>query len=216
MFNKRKLFGFKLNPKSDYIEIGGGIGELSLALKNKGFNIIIFIEPDFQKFEIASQKLKNTLCINQDIKELNANQIKPKSKILTIIMQDVIEHISFEKQKLFFQKLFSKYEKICFIGRTPNLKSPFGMRNSFGDNTHLYRFTDKSLRDFLTKLNFSKVYITNEEYEITGITSLLRYPLYLFTVLLVSLMFLIIFGCWEGFLTPNIVFKAQKINHNNL
>ena len=103
MFNKRKLFGFKLNPKSDYIEIGGGIGELSLALKNKGFNIIIFIEPDFKKFEIASQKLKNTVCINQDIKELNANQIKPKSKILTIIMQDVIEHIILKNKKLFFQ-----------------------------------------------------------------------------------------------------------------
>ena len=63
-------------------------------------------------------------------------------------MQDVIEHISFEKQKLFFQKLFSKYEKICFIGRTPNLKSPFGMRNSFGDNTHLYRSRLQALQSY--------------------------------------------------------------------
>lgn len=211
MIKKSKLFGFKLLPESDYIEIGGGEGELSLDLKNRGFNIILFIEPDFKKFEVASKKLKNIICINQDIKELNENQIKPKSKNLRVIMQEVIEHISLEQQKLFFQKLFSKYEKIYFIGRTPNLKSPFGMRNSFGDDTHLYRFTDNSLRDFLKKLNFSNFSITNEEYEITGITSFLRYPLYLFTVLLVSLMFLIIFGSWEGFLTPNIVFKAHKV-----
>ena len=211
MFNKRKLFGFKLDQKSDYMEIGGGEGELSLDLKMSGFNLIIFIEPDFEKFTIASKKLKNILCINQDITELNENQIKPKSKILTVIMQDVIEHISIDKQRLFFEMLFSKYEKICFIGRTPNLKSPFGMRNSFGDNTHLYRFTDNSLRDFLKKLDFSNVFITNEGYQVTGITSLLRYPPYLFTVLVVSLMFLIIFGCWEGFLTPNIVFKAHKV-----
>jgi len=215
MFKKRNLFGFKLNPKSDYIEIGGGVGELSLDLKTSGFNIIMFIEPDFEKFKIASKKLKNILCINLDIIELNSNQINPKSKILTVIMQDVIEHISIDKQRLFFQMLFSKYEQIYFIGRTPNLKSPFGMRNSFGDNTHLYRFTDNSLRDFLKKLDFSNVFITNEGYQVTGITSLFRYPPYLFTVLLVSLTFLIIFGCWEGFLTPNIVFKAEKINQNN-
>ena len=215
MFKKRNLFGFKLNPKSDYIEIGGGVGELSLDLQNSGFNIIMFIEPDFEKFKIASKKLKNILCINLDIIELNSNQIKPKSKILTVIMQDVIEHISIDKQRLFFQILFSKYEQIYFIGRTPNLKSPFGMRNSFGDNTHLYRFTDNSLRDFLYKLDFKNIFITNEEYQITGITSLFRYLPYLFTVLVVSITFSIIFGCWEGFLTPNIVFKAQKINQNN-
>tara|TARA_A100001011_G_scaffold281183_1_gene291187 strand:+ start:1349 stop:1996 length:648 start_codon:yes stop_codon:yes gene_type:complete len=215
MFKKRNLFGFKLNPKSDYIEIGGGVGELSLDLKTSGFNIIMFIEPDFEKFKIASKKLKNILCINLDIIELNSNQINPKSKILTVIMQDVIEHISIDKQRLFFQMLFSKYEQIYFIGRTPNLKSPFGMRNSFGDNTHLYRFTDNSLRDFLKKLDFSNVFITNEGYQVTGITSLFRYPPYLFTVLVISITFLIIFGSWEGFLTPNIVFKAQKINQNN-
>ena len=147
--------------------------------------MILFIEPDFKKFAIASKKLNNILCLNSDIKEINANEIKPKSRIVTIIMQDVIEHISIDKQKIFFQELFSNYEEIYFIGRTPNLKSPFGMRNSFGDN---------------------------EDYKITGITSLFRYLPYLLTILLVSLIFLIIFGSWEGFLTPNIVFKAQKIN----
>ena len=34
MFNKNKLFGLHLNKKSDFIEIGGGEGDLSLDLKN--------------------------------------------------------------------------------------------------------------------------------------------------------------------------------------
>ena len=212
MSRKRKLFGFSLNPDSDYIEVGGGEGELSLYLIMSGFNMILFIEPDFKKFSIASKKLNNILCLNSDIKEINANEIKPKSRIVTIIMQDVIEHISIDKQKIFFQEIFSNYEEIYFIGRTPNLKSPFGMRNSFGDNTHIHRFTDNSLRDFLFKLDFTNIHIKNEDYKITGITSLFRYPPYLLTILLVSLIFLIIFGSWEGFLTPNIVFKAQKKN----
>ena len=66
MFNKRKLFGFKLDQKSDYMEIGGGEGELSLDLKMSGFNLIIFIEPDFGKFIIASKKLNSYVLLNPD------------------------------------------------------------------------------------------------------------------------------------------------------
>ena len=40
MFNKNKLFGFKIKEESDFIEIGGGEGDLSLDLINKGFNLI--------------------------------------------------------------------------------------------------------------------------------------------------------------------------------
>ena len=211
MFNKNKLFGLHLNKKSDFIEIGGGEGDLSLDLKNKGFNLVLFIEPDFKKHEVASLKLKNILCLNIDVEELNDDLIKPKSKIVTVIMQDVIEHISFDKQKVFFQILFRKYDQIYFLGRTPNLKSPFGLRNSFGDNTHLHRFTDNSLKDFLEKLDFKKTKIVRENYSITGLVSLIRYPLYILSILSVSLVFLFVFGSWEGMLTPNIIFKSKKV-----
>ena len=71
-------------------------------------------------------------------------KIRPHSKIIsqssevTVIMQDVIEHIDHKSQKEFFDKLHEKYDFINLIGRTPNLKSPFGLRNSFGDS-HIYR-----------------------------------------------------------------------------
>ena len=76
MFGNSRLFGFPLIKESDYIEIGGGEGDLSLDLKNRGFNIILFIEPEIKKFEIASKKLKGTLCLNIDAENLidNFNQ----------------------------------------------------------------------------------------------------------------------------------------------
>jgi len=210
MIYKGRLFGFKLIPQSDYIEIGGGEGDLSLDLKNRGLNIILFIEQDFKKYKLASKRLSNILCLNIDVGDLDINKIKPKSKILTVIMQDVIEHISFEKQKNFFQIISSKYEQIYFLGRTPNLKSPFGLRNSFGDNTHIYRFTDTSLNDFLKNLGFKNIKVNHESYKITGIISLLRFFPYFLIVLMVSLSFVFIFGKWEGMLTPNIIFKSKK------
>ena len=211
MFFKNKLFGFNLIKEADFIEIGGGEGDLSLYLKNKGFNLVLFIEPDLNKYEVARNKLKDTLCLNIHIEKFNSDLLKPKSKIVTVIMQDVIEHINFDKQKEFFQIIFRNYEQIYFLGRTPNLKSPFGLRNSFGDNTHLHRFTDTSLRNFLENLSFQNIIIAKEDYAITGVVSLLRYPPYILIVLLVSLIFLFIFGSWEGMLTPNITFESKKI-----
>ena len=214
MFGKNKLFGFPLIKESDYIEIGGGEGDLSLDLKNRGFNIVLFIEPEIKKFEIASKKLKNILCLNIYAENLKVDQINPKFKILTVIMQDVIEHISFKNLKVFFEIISIKYEQINLIGRTPNLKSPFGLRNSFGDNTHIHRFTDTSLKEFLERLDYGNIVVGKENYKITGIVSFLRFPPYFFIILVFSIIYIFIFGTWEGMLTPNIYFNSKRIRNN--
>ena len=46
---------------------------------------------------------------------------------------------------------------------------------------------------------------------ITGITSFLRYVPYLITIYICSISFSIVYGQWEGFLTPNIVFYSEKV-----
>ena len=206
-----KIFKFNLPRDSDFIEIGGGRGELSCFLIKKGFHINLFIEPDINKYKIASKKLKNVNCINEDISNIDLNKLNKKFNKVTVIMQDVIEHISFEKQKIFFKELSKKYDAIYLIGRTPNLKSPFGLRNSFGDNTHLYRFTDSSLKDFLKELGFSFYYISSEPYQITGIISFLRFIPYFLIIIFTSFLFLFVYGKWEGFLTPNLIFHSKKI-----
>lgn len=210
MIKISKLFYLNLRDDNDFIEIGGGEGYLSNLLINSGFRLVLFIEPDKDKFKIARKKLKNVDCLNSEISEIDCKNIKSKSTKVTVVMQDVIEHISGNCQEEFFLELNKKYKKITLIGRTPNLKSPFGLRNSFGDNTHINRFTDSSLNDFLCQIGFQNIKIKNENYSITGIISFARYPFYLSIILFFSFMFLFVYGSWEGFLSPNIVFKAEK------
>ena len=211
MIKIKKLYNFNLSEENDFIEIGGGCGDLSHDLFESGYNIVLFIEPDINKFNVARRKLKNIDCLNLEISKIKSEKIKSKSSHVTVIMQDVIEHISDSSQKEFFVELKKKYRVIDLIGRTPNLKSPFGLRNSFGDNTHIYRFTDRSLEDFLKNMGFINTKISSEKYKITGIISLLRYPLYFLTIFSCSFKFFSVYGCWEGFLTPNIVFQSQNL-----
>lgn len=207
---RKKLFNFPLKDNSDFIEIGGGEGDLCHDLINSGMKFILYIEPDETKFNLARKKLNTINCQNLDIYQIDFSLIKPKSKSVTVIMQDVIEHITKEKLKSFFLKLSLHYSRINLIGRTPNLKSPFGLRNSFGDNSHIHRFTDSSLSDFLKELGFNKIIITSEDYKITGLTSFIRYFLYFSIIYFSSIKFALVYGTWEGFLSPNIVFHAEK------
>ena len=211
MNSTKRLFKFKLDKGSDFIEIGGGEGDLSRSLLKNGFQLVLFVEPDLEKFKVACKKLPNIECLNVDISRLDCNKINSKSPEVTVIMQDVIEHIRSDSQKIFFKQLKSNYKQINLIGRTPNLKSPFGLRNSYGDNSHIYRFTDNSLKDFLANLGFINIKVSSEPYKITGITSFLRYIPYLVSIYIFSIMFSFVYGQWEGFLTPNIVFYSEKV-----
>ena len=211
MIDKYKLFKFKLNRKNDIIEIGGGEGDLCKNLIKLGYKVVLFIEPDINKYKKAVRKIPNVECLNKNIENIDCKKINSKSLNVTVIMQDVIEHIKIDNQKIFFEQLKSKYKQINLIGRTPNLKSPFGLRNSYGDNSHIYRFTDNSLKEFLANLGFNNIKVSNEQYKITGITSFLRYVPYLITIYICSISFSIVYGQWEGFLTPNIVFYSEKV-----
>ena len=210
MINQYKLYKFSLDKNNDIIEIGGGEGELSKILLKYRYNLVLFVEPDLNKFNIATRKLQNVYCLNNFIENIDCRNINSKSAHVTVIMQDVIEHISIDSQKIFFEKLKSNYKKINLIGRTPNLKSPFGLRNSYGDNSHIYRFTNTSLKDFLFNLGFSNTLISSETYKITGIISFFRYLPYLVIIYICSITFYFVYGQWEGFLTPNIVFYSEK------
>ena len=211
MIDKYKLFKFKLDRKNDIIEIGGGEGDLCKSLIKLGYKVVLFIEPDINKYKKATRKLRNVKCLNKNIENIDCKKINSKSLNVTVIMQDVIEHIKIDSQKIFFEKLKLNYKQINLIGRTPNLKSPFGLRNSYGDNSHIYRFTDKSLKDFLANLGFKNIKVLNEPYTITGITSFLRYLPYLISIYICSIAFYFVYGQWEGLLTPNIVFYSEKV-----
>ena len=54
---------------------------------------------------------------------------------------------------------------------------------------HIHRFTDSSLKSFLSDLGFYKISIHPEPYQITGLVSFLRYFPYLIVIGLYSISF---------------------------
>ena len=147
--------------------------------------------------------------LNKLLSEVDVKIIKKKSSKVFVVMQDVVEHIPKNEQKVFFEDLLNIYDEIRLIGRTPNLKSTYGLRNSFGDNTHIHRFTDSSLKSFLIDLGFYEISIHPEPYQITGLVSFLRYFPYLFVIGLYSISFFFVFGQWEGLQSPNLIFQSS-------
>ena len=61
------------------------------------------------------------------------------------------------------------------------------------------------------QVGFGNIKISSEPYKITGITSFLRYLPYLISIYICSISFCFVYGQWEGFLTPNIVFYSEKV-----
>ena len=51
MIDKFKLYKFKVDRKNDIIEIGGGEGDLCKNLIKLGYKVVLFIEPDKNKYE---------------------------------------------------------------------------------------------------------------------------------------------------------------------
>lgn len=206
----KSLYGYKLNPVVSIVDVGGGYGDLSSELISAGYKVKAFIEPDDLKFASAEKKLGfETTCLCSRLGDDSIISSISDVGTLTIVMQDVIEHVPLEAQKKFFHDLRSRGIRVTLIGRTPNLKSPFGLRNSFGDNTHIYRFTDVSLRDFLCELGFRNISICSEPYKVTGLVSLVRSVFYFSIIFIVAAAFVAIYGTREGWMAPNLVFKAE-------
>ena len=155
MIVEANLYKFKIPLDNDLIEIGGGTGELCNYFYKKNYKISLFLEPDPKKFSHAIKTLPKEFCRAQTLSQVDFSSIKTFSDKVLVIMQDVIEHIPEKEQLDFFKNLSFKYKQITLIGRTPNLKSPFGLRNSFGDMTHIHRFTNHSLKTFLANIGFS-------------------------------------------------------------
>ena len=102
MVDKYKLFKFKIDKKNDIIEVGGGEGDLSKSLIELGYNVVLFIEPDISKYKKATRKIRYVECLNKSIENIDLFKINSKSSNVTVIMQDVIEHIKIDSQKIFF------------------------------------------------------------------------------------------------------------------
>jgi len=202
------LYSFKIKEGENIAEIGGGEGLLAAWMQSRGVRIKVFMEPMLNEKDLKS--LRDALLLRMRAGDEGAGRLLAESNIDTIVMQDVIEHIRPEEMKSMLDEYMNKSNNLPkLVGRTPNLKSTFGLRNSFGDNTHILRFTDTSLRSYLADLGYTNIQIKNEPYIVTGIVSLARYIPYKLILFYEWLKFLIVFGQGEGAFTPNLVFEAS-------
>ena len=105
MVNKNKLFGFKLNKDSDFVEIGGGEGDLSLNLKTQGYNLVLFVEPDIKKYEVACVKLNICGTVPTPKSTLsNPNLLAPRTLIV-----DSLPVVPFVNVKLLLAELEKRF-----------------------------------------------------------------------------------------------------------
>jgi hypothetical protein len=206
------IYGIKINKSESIFEIGGGDGELTKLLLDKGYSVIGFIEPDISKINTAKKNLSGYQVNIYSLFLTDEEVLKEiaRYKYPLLILQDVIEHITAQD---FYQAIKFLRSSGChprIIGRTPNLSSPFGLRNSFGDLTHIHRFNSKSLEEYFFNTGFKKIIVNGEPYVVTGIVSLVRMFAYHAVMLLTSIAFIFVYGSNEGYATPNIVFDVKS------
>lgn len=207
-----KLYGFPIRKDENIFEIGCGEGHLSKKLLQYSFKVIGALEPDQIKMQKAKENLKGCYFFETTLIDVEFLKKVAEYAEVTLVLQDVIEHIPIAEFQYSISYLKKMGCSIRILGRTPNLTSPFGLRNSFGDLTHIHRFTNRSLKQYLEMAGFKKINVKDEPYTITGITSFLRFFLYHSVTLVTSLAFLFIYGSWEGKMAPNLVFEAVAVD----
>src|ERR1035437_5542561 len=94
----------------------------------------------------------NLTFINDDI--LNFISITDLGECSLIIMNDVIEHFDYKEIIEILNILIDKVPKGCYLClQFPNMSSPFGLRNYFGDHTHKTALTDFKMSGILSRFN---------------------------------------------------------------
>jgi SAM-dependent methyltransferase len=187
------------------IEIGCGDGEFLNELKNNGFTSLIGIEisPSYEK---KYPDININICSAEYfLKTTKSNSVG------VILALDVFEHISVKSLNDLLglaHNVLTKDGQIIF--RVPNMGSPLGMINYFGDSTHV------------TPLNFSSVQhlAWNNQFRLLSIKAEpFSYPRSLFDLLgrilygVSALQYKLImraFGVKKTIFSPNIICIYSK------
>lgn len=190
------------------LDLGCGNGHLisSLSEMFPNFN---FIGVDIVQNNEQSQNIR---MIKEDIiYYLESNDMNIFS---LIIMNDVIEHFCFNDIEKVLNILINrmKYNSILYL-QFPNMSSPFGLRNFYGDPTHLSALSDKKLEKLLSKYNDIKIrFIGVEEIPHMAPWSFLLGLIYWKFLIKLNKLFLINSIGWNKFFFyPNLLCEIQKI-----
>lgn len=154
----------------------------------------------------------NLTFVNDDI--LNFISITDLGECSLIIMNDVIEHFDYKEIIIILNILIDKVPKGCYLClQFPNMSSPFGLRNYFGDNTHKTALTDVKMSGVLSRFNQIEFHFNGVEEpgKFSPISFLLSFIYWKFIIKIYGLFFRGSIGWNKYFFFPNLLCIVQKI-----
>ena len=205
-----KAIGKWLGSKKDQkiLEIGCGCGSLLLALLDEGYTDCSGIEQD----QILVAHGRNPLNAPVAVASW-APYLGDKVGIFDVIIAiDVLEHLPREE---LLKTLAITYKSLApggrLILRSPNALSPFALPTFYGDLTHQFLFTPKTLKYLLHLGGFCGNVIIEETRPSNGIKRVLFTMSHRLIVKpLYGLVYYHFHGEFPSHITPNIICCAYK------
>ncbi|QWD48042.1 class I SAM-dependent methyltransferase [Polynucleobacter paneuropaeus] len=123
------------------VEIGCGDGSFLKELLMAGFNKVIGLEPSPSYHSI----IDNDLVLREYAQDFF--QKIPEASVGGVIAWDVFEHIAYHDIQILLKLIkLALIPNGLLIVRVPNMASPFGMMNFFGDISHVSALNEHAIR----------------------------------------------------------------------
>jgi 2-polyprenyl-3-methyl-5-hydroxy-6-metoxy-1,4-benzoquinol methylase len=145
MFTFCKRF---IPSKGKILEIGVGTGIHLLNFDKLGYQVT-GIEPDPISTKFLNNKLKNGICINGYIEDMDF-----EDKFDVIFLYHVVEHIEHPLPMLKKCKDILKDDGIIIIA-VPDCENPFSLASSVSNPFHIWHFSKKSFEIIGNKLDMN-------------------------------------------------------------
>lgn len=147
----------ELGKDDPVLELGCGAGKLLKSLKENGYTNCRGIDVSQEQVAIAEQNGVSAECTDV-FRYLEDNSAAFKG----IIAVDFFEHFNKNEVIRLGTLLHSALcENGILILQTPNGKSPYALRNIYGDLTHLTIFSDESIKQWLHAAGFAEIRVAS-------------------------------------------------------
>jgi len=162
-FIKNYLKYMPIDKAAKIIDVGCGMGAFLNFCKNQGYTNILGIDLSEENVEF---------CKNQGLNAVKVNMFEylqdRKETFDCIVCSDVVEHL--DRQDVFAlltimrNALISSSKTGNVLIKVPNMSNPYvGPASLSIDFTHMYIFTELSLKQVLTTIGFSDVTIVGTD-----------------------------------------------------
>lgn len=134
------------------LEIGAGVGDFLLFLRQHGYNNVVGVERDHAAADAARIRgLDNVICTDA----IEYIEAVPEDSLDAVIMNNVLEHFPKEVLLSLIPSIRTKLRSGGrFIAKTGNIENPLNIGLYLRDFTHEIGFTRNSLRQLMLLAGF--------------------------------------------------------------